>query len=134
MLVPRKPTLTPADETVTVRVSDLYDYMRRHASLEELPMPDTNSATTVKKVKRGFRKVSMTLRVQEYEMLAQMAAEEERTADQQAAYLLRQKLSELSVEAIKGAYREAEARRNGEAEEMEEVVFGPADDPVAGAE
>lgn len=111
MLLPR-PRAT-IEETVTVSVADLYDYLSRHV---EEPMPDTNATTSVKKMKRGWRRLSMSLRVHEYDLLAKIAEEESRTPDQQAAYLLRQKLAEM-LEAPLG-------NGNGQAEEMEEILIG----------
>ena len=99
MLVPRSPDEL-LEATVTILVADLYDYLTRH---EEEPMPDMDKATTVRKVKRGWRRVSMNLRLQEYDFLARMAEDQERTPDQQAAYLLRQKLEEINDEALSAA-------------------------------
>jgi hypothetical protein len=65
----------------------------------EKPMPDLSQATSVKRVKRGYRRVSMMLKVSEYDVIAQMAEQENRTPDQQAAYMLRRLLSDL-----RGAY------------------------------
>jgi hypothetical protein len=125
VLVPRsRSALASNEDTVTVAVADLYDFLNRH--MEE-PMPELEKATTTRKLKRGWRKISMNLRVAEYDTLAKMAEEEERTPDQQAAYLLRQKLSDLAVDAIKAAYREAEDRRNGDWNGLEEEAA--EDDP-----
>jgi hypothetical protein len=70
-------------------------------------MPDLNQATSVKRAKRGYRRVSMLIKTSDYEMLSKMAEEESRTPDQQAAFLLRLKLQELYDQAI------AEVRGNG---------------------
>ena len=116
--------LAVADEpTVTIRVSDLYYYMLRKTDgpTKEIPMPDfanadaeptqTQARGTRRAAKRGYRKLALTIRVAEYDLLEKMAEEEQRSPDQQAAYLLRQKLRDLEVEAIKLTYREAEERR-----------------------
>lgn len=103
------------NETVTLRVADLYDFLTR----KEQPMPDLNQATSVKKVKRGYRRVSMLLKLEEYNAIAGMAEQESRTPDQQAAYMLKRMLSELQVESIRGAYREAEDRRGAIAQELQ---------------
>lgn len=117
MLVPKRPRAT-IEDTVTVSVADLYDFINRH---KEEPMPDLNAATSVKKVKRGWRRLSMSLRVHEYDLLSKMAEEESRSPDQQAAYLLRQKLNEM-VEAPLGNGSLGDL---GEAE-MEEVMIEDA--------
>lgn len=130
MLVPRR--RATIEETVTVSVADLYDYLSRHTGHEEEPMPDTNAATTVKKVKRGWRRVSMNLRLAEYDLLARMAEEEERTPDQQAAFLLRQKLNEMVEAPLNGRTGDLDqvgshlaAQQAGGQAEMEEIVIGP---------
>lgn len=96
------------NQTVTIPVVDLYDFLTRR---KDDPMPDLNQATTVKRVKRGYRKVSMMLTVGEFEMLSKMAELETRSPDQQAAHMMRRMLVELQSEAIKTAYRDAEQRR-----------------------
>lgn len=102
-------------ETVTVTLLDLYDLLMR-AQRKDRAMPDLNNATTTKTTKRGYRRISMTLKLAEYEVIAKMAEAEDRTPDQQALHMLRRLIGELHVEAIKSAYREAEARRADDAE------------------
>jgi hypothetical protein len=106
---PAQQALTLLDETVTIRVADLYEYLFRRRGGST--MPDLNQATTVKRAKRGYRRISMLLKVSEYETIAQIAEQESRTPDQQAAHMLRKLLIELQTEAIRRGYKEAVDRR-----------------------
>jgi hypothetical protein len=63
---------------------------------------------------RGFRRVSFTVRVNEYELLSRLAEQQSRTPDQQALYFLRQALLEVESVSYRAAYREAEARREAD--------------------
>ena len=112
-LVPRPPSLPShlipsdlAEQTVTVPLLDLYDLLMR----KERPMTEPKTKAT----KRGYRRVSMLLPVQEYDLIARMAEREERTPDQQATHMVRQLLRELHVEAIRTAYTEAVDRREAQ--------------------
>lgn len=116
-LVPRNPSpMSPLvsllQETVTVPLLDLYELLMRAQSAESAERKDPQmTAPKTQATKRGYRRLSMVLKVAEYEMIAAMAEQEDRTADQQALHMVRRLLSELQVEAIKDGYRQAVSRR-----------------------
>lgn len=116
-MTPRESLL---DLTVTIPVVDLYDFLMR----EERPMPDLNQATSVKRAKRGYRTVRMTLATREYEALAKMAEVETRTPDQQAAHMLRALMSNLENNA-----RTLDARLSGAWGEDDNGIAVSAIDP-----
>jgi hypothetical protein len=113
--------LSLSQETVTVPLLDLYDLLTRRTR-KELPVPDLTRATTVKKAKRGYRRLSMTIMVAEYNLIAAMAQQEDRSPEQQALHMLRQLLKELHAEAIKAGYRESVAGREAEDGTAEDAV------------
>lgn len=94
-LLPAPPTsLAILEETVTVRVADLYELLTRKG----LPMTEPKTRGT----KRGYRRVSMMLSVAEYNRLAAQAEEQTRTPDQQALFLLRRVLTDTDTNARQG--------------------------------
>lgn len=115
----------PLEQTVTIPVVDLYDFLTRR---KDDPMPDLNQATSVKRVKRGYRKVSMTLRLHEYETLSRIAERETRTPDQQAAHMMRDLIKELN-EAQEHNARFAEERKAMADATVEEEREAWEDDP-----
>lgn len=105
----------PSD-TITIPLVDLYDFLTR----KERPMPEPTQTTTTRKTKRGYRRLSVLLKSSDYNMIAGMAEDENRTAEQQAAHMLHKMLIELQADVIRTAYRQAEDRR----------LNGPAPDPM----
>jgi hypothetical protein len=94
-LIPAPQTsLAILEETVTVRVADLYDLLTRKGLMMTEPK--------ARPAKRGYRTISMALPVKEYEYLSRLAEEQTRTPAQQALYLLRQR---LQTDAIKDSVR-----------------------------
>jgi hypothetical protein len=91
-LVPRPlyPPMELLTQTVTIAVTDLYDLLTR----KETPMPELTRATTVSRTKRGYRRISMTLKLAEWEIIARMAEVEDRTPDQQALHMLRRLIAQ----------------------------------------
>lgn len=63
--------------------------------------------------RRGFRRVSLMLRTKEYEYLATLAEEQDRTPDQQAAHLLRLKLQDVGYERAEQASLEGRDATDG---------------------
>jgi hypothetical protein len=114
-MVPAPPTsLALLDETVTIPLTDLYDLLTRKGL--------TMTEPKTKPVKRGYRRVTMLLPAKDYEYLSRLAAEQTRDPAQQALYLLRQKLEEVSDDRLNAvSFRE---RDNGEALDAHGIELG----------
>jgi hypothetical protein len=122
----RESDLRLLEQHVTIPVTDLYDLLTR----KDRAMPDLNNATTVGRAKRGYRTVKMTLKLNEWEFLSDLADAEDRTPDQQALHLLRQIIKEhqaarQAIQEVRGLAHTSEIVESREArEEWEEARAG----------